>query len=186
MTDLWKRAAETVLEHEGGYVNDPADPGGATNWGVSLRFLKLEIELGRLYGDNFDFDGDGDVDAADIKMMPQADALEVYKARFWTPYGWDRFHPSIAIKAFDLGVNMGPRQAIKLLQRACRACGEEIADDGAMGPITAGTVRGLGEADAGALLAALRSEAAGFYRALIAARPAFDKYRRGWIRRAYA
>lgn len=181
------RAIEVVLQHEGGFVDHPSDPGGATNFGVSLRFLKAEVAAGRLDLDQFDFDDDGDIDEDDIRGLSREDAIAAYRFRFWDPYGWDRFHETIAIKSFDLAVNMGPRQAVKLLQRACKACGQDIADDGVLGPITARTIHRI-EQDVGpfALRAALRSEAAGFYRVLIAGNSAFSAFKTGWLRRAYA
>jgi lysozyme family protein len=181
------RAIEVVLDHEGGFVDHPSDPGGATNFGVSLRFLKAEIEAGRLDAALYDYDGDGDIDADDIRALTREDAIAAYRARFWDPHGWDRFHETIAIKVFDLAVNMGPRQAVKLLQRACRACSQNITDDGIIGPITVRTVQRI-EADLGpfALRAALRSEAAGFYRSLIAGNAKFAAFQTGWLRRAYS
>jgi lysozyme family protein len=184
---LFDRAIEVVLKHEGGYVDHPSDPGGATNYGVSLRFLKAEIADGRLDAEIYDYDDDRDIDADDIKALTRDDAIAAYRARFWDPHGWDRFHDIIAIKAFDLSVNMGPRQAIKLLQRACKACSQDIADDGIMGPITVRTVQRV-EEDLGpfSLRAALRSEAAGFYRSLIAGNSKFAAFQNGWMRRAYS
>lgn len=60
--EVWKRAADHVLKVEGGYVDDPNDAGGATNWGISLRFVKQS-------GVDLDIDGDGDIDAEDMKAL---------------------------------------------------------------------------------------------------------------------
>ena len=103
-----------VLEHEGGYTDHPADPGGATQWGVSLRLLH---ELG------YDVDGDGDVDAVRRQALTKS-------GRPWPSSGaswWDRYDYGslgtqlVAEKVFDLAVNMGPAQAHRILQRALRA-----------------------------------------------------------------
>ncbi len=59
----FEKAVEKVLEHEGGYVDHKNDPGGATNYGISLRFVKQST------GIDLDVDGDGDIDADDIKAM---------------------------------------------------------------------------------------------------------------------
>lgn len=175
-------ALTVVLEHEGGYVDDPDDPGGATNWGVSLRTLRA---LGDL---EFDVDGDGDIDADDIKALSRDDAGAFYRKVFWDRHGYGRFGDlMVATKVFDLAVNMGPGGGHKVLQRALRACGQDMADDGVLGPQTlAAVIAVIRSFGAEALLAALRSEAAGYYRSLIAAKPVRAKYERGWLRRAYS
>ena len=116
MTPDFSAAIKTVLKHEGGFVNDPDDPGGATNWGISLRFLKGQgLEVG-------DVDHDGDIDADDILKMSQSDAIAIYRQAFWVKNGYGSFPDHrVAAKTFDLCVNMGPRQAHKILQRAINA-----------------------------------------------------------------
>ena len=189
--DFFKLALATVLKHEGGFVDDPVDPGGATNFGISLRFLRAEIERSaELSLAEFDIDADGDLDAADMEGLTRDQAAELYRSAFWDRHKYGEISAAaIAIKVFDLAVNMGPRQAHKLLQRAIRAArGNPLADDGVLGPKTWGALISatLTPDDTHALLAALRSEAAGFYRALIAQKPRFVKYRGGWLSRAYA
>ena len=176
-------AVETVLEHEGGFVDDPKDTGGATNWGISLRFLReLEDADGDGYRDG-DLDRDGDVDAADIRRMTRAQAVELYRRHFWEPGGYVRLGSSlIATKLFDLAVNMGPRPAHRLAQQGLRAVGYQVTPDGFLGPKTVARIL---EAPPLELAAAIRSEAAGFYRVLIALKPVREKYRDGWLRRAY-
>ncbi len=175
-------AIDTVLEHEGGYVNDPDDPGGATNFGISLRYLRKAGELdGELIGD---IDADGDVDIDDIRAMSREDAEHIYKVMWWDRHRYARIRDqALATKVFDLAVNMGARQAHRLLQRACRAAGRPLVEDGIIGRNTLAAVNGL---DAEVLLAALRSEAAGFYRVLIARDPVRKKWETGWLRRAYS
>ena len=163
-------AVQATLDHEGGYVDHPSDPGGATKYGISLRFLR---DIG------VDIDRDGDVDADDIRGLTRQQAKLLYFRQFWQKNRYGSF-PSheIAAKVFDLSVNMGPRQAHKILQRALRACGEPIADDGIVGPRT---MAALNSAPDHCVLSAIRSEAAGFYRYL--RKPEFE---RGWLRRAYS
>ncbi len=178
-------AVTTVLKHEGGYVSDPDDPGGATNYGVSLRWLVSQGDID-LDGDgfnDFDFDKDGDVDADDIRAMNLKDAMEIYRRYWWDAYGYGQLPRLVGSKVFDLSVNMGPRQAHRLLQRAGRACGRDIAEDGILGPKTKGVITKLPPM---MVVSANRSEAAGFYRVLIAQKPIFEKYRDGWLRRAYS
>lgn len=173
-----------VLDHEGGFVNNPNDPGGATNWGVSLRWLK---SLGDMDGDGWmdgDLDHDGDVDIDDVRNMTQKEAVRFYFTHFWAKYRYYLIPDQrVATKVFDLTVNMGSRQSHKLLQRATRSLGHHIADDGIIGPIT---LRTINQCDINVLLAAQRSEAAGFYRMLIALKPhKRSEYEDGWLRRAY-
>jgi lysozyme family protein len=69
---VFETAIDVVLRHEGGFVNNVHDSGGATNFGISLRFL-------RDYPGDGDFDGDGDVDIDDIRKMTLTDAKRVYR-----------------------------------------------------------------------------------------------------------
>lgn len=188
----FNRAIRVVLAHEGGFVNDPDDPGGATNWGISLRWLinAGEIDLDGDGFHDFDMDRDGDLDIDDIAALSEADACKIYRLKFWEPYCFGQLPDSIAIKTFDLAVNMGHRQAFKLLQRACRANNLDIVDDGVIGPKTLAAIDQIARVNDGALVyghyTALRSEAAGFYRSLAAQKPTLEKYLKGWLRRAYS
>lgn len=176
------QAIKVVLHHEGGWAADPDDPGGATNYGWSLRTAKA---LGDLDGDgdlDFDLDHDGDVDAADLKKMTIQQAAEFYLRVFWRPE-YERLPQCIAIKTMDLAVNMGASQAHKLLQRAAYAVGDvRLVDDGVIGR---NTLTAIQQCDPEALLAALRCTAAGFYTELTIKRPRSRKYLGGWLNRAY-
>ena len=172
---IFEQAIKIVLEHEGGYTEDHA---GATNYGVSLRFLRGEgLDLG-------DIDGDGDIDADDIRAMDKEDAIRIYRRAFWIRYKYDRIlHRRVAIKVFDMCVNMGPRQAHRLLQRAARANEMPLKEDGIIGPISLKTINSI---SSGTVLTSLRSENAGFYRLLVEQKPEFEKYLNGWLNRAYS
>lgn len=172
MNQWFPYAFQMLMEHEGGFVNHPSDPGGATKYGISLRWLKLQGEIG-------DIDDDGDVDVDDIRALSPEMARDFYRIHWWDRYGYAHLNNrEVAAKIFDLAVNMGGRQAHKLLQRACCAAGYPAVDDGILGPKT---LKAANSSDAKILLGALRSEAACFYRSLH--KPEFIK---GWLRRAYA
>lgn len=174
----FERALAQVLAHEGGFVDDPADSGGATNWGISLRLLR-ELPQG-------DLDGNGKIDSQDIRCLTREQAGEFYRIHWWERYGYQDFPEAIGIKVFDLAVNMGPRPAHRLLQRAVRACGEQVVEDGILGPQSRQACARVTSITTEVLLAALRSEAAGYYRALCIQHPHLSRFRRGWLRRAYA
>jgi lysozyme family protein len=182
-SDLFNKAVITVLKHEGGFVQDPDDPGGATNYGISLRYLlgTGDLTLG-------DFNHDGQIDIKDIQQMTIAQATDIYHSQWWVKYGYENLADSdLAGKVFDTAINMGGSQAHILLQRSIRACGIVVTEDGQLGPKCFGAIATLvaaGSADA--LLSSFRSEQAGFYRTLIAKKPIFEKYKTGWLARAYS
>jgi len=163
MTDHFDYAIAFVLSHEGGYVHDPADPGGETKYGISKR----------QYPD------------LDIASLTREQAIEIYRRDWWDKYGYGKLtSPAIAAKVLDLSVNMGPRQAHILLQRALHAVGRrDVTIDGIIGPQT---IAAANSVSPDALLAALRAEAAAYYRQLVAARPELRRFEQGWLNRAYA
>jgi lysozyme family protein len=89
---------------------------------------------------------------------------------------------NIATKFFDLAVNMEIPQAVRLIQRALRSAGQTVADDGIIGPVT---LAAINKADPTDLLAALKSEAAGYYRLIANANPSQQRFITGWLNRAY-
>ena len=178
------KAILITLKHEGGFVNDPVDPGGATNWGVSIRFLKT---AGDGDGDGFldgDIDHDGDIDVDDIKNMTVDQARKIYRIHFWDKYDYDKIVDfTVAARLFDMTVNMGAKQAGKIIQRALNNCGQELVVDGKVGK---NTFAAINCTNPEILMAEIRQEHAQFYINLIAAKPQFEKYRKGWLRRAAA
>lgn len=180
--DYFDKAIKTVLKHEGGFVDDPADPGGATNFGVSIRYLK---QRGDLDGDGIldgDLDKDGDIDYHDIKNMTQQQAEHIYRTGFWDKHDLDQIKEYIiAERVFDMVVNMGPRQTGKIVQRACNYFGKGLVVDGIMGPKTFAAVNSLNEDK---LIREIRFNHAKFYLDLIEQRPTLAKFKNGWLRRA--
>ena len=116
-----------VLRREGGYVNDPDDPGGATNHGVTIGTLK---RLG------IDIDGDGDVDIDDVKQLSIGEAASIYKAHYFSGPKINMLPKVLQASVFDMYVNAGSR-AVKILQKLLRDKGFDIAIDGGIGPQTA-------------------------------------------------
>lgn len=110
------KAFEVLIGHEGGYVNNPSDPGGETKYGVSKRAYP-------------------DVDIANL-TIEQAKAI--YLRDYWQRARCDELPPTVAFQVFDTAVNSGIGQSIRFLQRAVG-----VADDGHVGPLTINAVRRL-------------------------------------------
>lgn len=176
-------AIPIVLKHEGIFSDNPNDPGGATKYGVSLRWLKsLGDNDGVLQGD---LDWDGDVDINDIKNMTLAQATELYRVQWWDKYRYGLIKDqALATKVFDAAVNMGEVQAHKLLQRACWSIDGygQIEDDGILGKKTLDFIN----TSTPPVISPYKSEIAGFYRALVALKPSRGEFINGWLRRAYS
>ncbi|MDR2267920.1 MAG: N-acetylmuramidase [Holosporaceae bacterium] len=160
-------AFETLLKFEGGYVNDPTDPGGETKYGVSKRaFPHL-----------------------DIKNLTQEDAKEIFYNSYWVKNRCGEIaeeSKEVGAKLFDMSVNMGPNTAAKLLQRAVRAIDAryKLAEDGIIGPLTITALEDAISTDGNAILAVMKSEAANYYRNLPTQLK--DRFLDGWLKRAYA
>ena len=158
-------AVDRVLLNEGGYSSNPADPGGATNFGISARQHP----------------------GLDIAALTRDAAVKIYWREWWLKFGFARLPAAAAAKTFDLAVNIGPAHAIECLQRALRACGHRVSEDGSLG---AETTLASARADSAALISALRSEAASYYRVTAALtrgprQNADREFLQGWLNRAY-
>lgn len=168
-----------TLEHEGFLSDDPDDRGRATKYGISLAFLE---DLQDDDGDGFldgDINRDGVVDARDIYELTLDEAIGIYRSRFWEPYRFEEiFDQSVANKAFDLCVNMGPRRAGRVFQRAIKYFFPDIKVDGIVGPRTLWCAN---ECNPGQLLVEHKHEAARKYRELNN-----PKFINGWLNRAYS
>lgn len=111
MNELFDKAHAFVEKWEGGFCNDKNDPGGATKYGVSLRFLRQE---------GYDIDGDGDIDIDDVRAVTKDDARRIFRKHFWLVdfQKLAETHPRMAWICYDTAVNMGPGYAKRLCQQA--------------------------------------------------------------------
>lgn len=143
---------------DGGYTNDPLDAGGETKYGISKRA-------------NPDLD---------IPNLTLTEAKERYRIRYWNGYGM-LSSQKIANKVFDLAVNLGNKQANKILQQACGESGLPTTVDGQFGP---NTIAAANSCDETTLLDFIRMEAKSYYLRIVDANPSQGKFLNGWLKRA--
>ncbi len=188
------RAFAKLLGIEGDFVDDPVDRGGATKYGISLRFLAAEGAFDD-NGDGFadyDLDMDGDIDGRDVRLITIDQAGYLYHRFFWTALECESFPEPIGEMLFDQGVNGGATAARKLLQRAINACfartGYSLIEvDGKIGPETRGAldkVLANGWLGMDAFVEAFREAARDRYRAIVRRYPKQKRFLNGWLNRA--
>lgn len=120
MSEKFLKAINRVLGNEGGYVNDPQDPGGETNWGISKRSYP----------------------SLSIKELTRDQAIAIYEKDFWIPAHCEELSDGAGYQLLDSAVNHGISQSIHLIQRALG-----IADDGIFGTHTLETLQATSETD---------------------------------------
>lgn len=174
---LFLPAFEALIVNEGGFSNHEKDPGGATQYGISLRFLQ---SLGT-YGD---IDKNRIVDEQDIKLIDLDFSKEIYKKYFWdnNKYG-DISSQGVATKIFDMAVNMGSVRANKLLQEACNHVSDDdrLTTDGVIGGKTLGKVNKIDASMMQNLLACLSSN---YYLRICEGNNSLRAFLKGWLVRA--
>ena len=146
---------EVVLHHEGGYVNDPKDPGGETNFGIANR-------------------SHPDVDIANLT---KDGAKEIYKEHYWDKNKVESLSEELRHIYFDMCVNQGRGRAVKILQKAANAKGADLVVDGGMGPKTIAAMEGVE-------LQRVRAYRVKYYADLVTRKPDLEKFYFGWFRRA--
>ena len=182
MTQSVKDMAGEIVAREGGFVNDPDDPGGATNHGVTIHTMK---RLG------IDLDRDGDVDVDDVKMLTRDDAVRIFMKHYFHKPRISELPETLHDTVFDMYVNAGGN-AIKILQRLLRDMAQPVGSiDGAIGPNTIAAAKAAADAAPEYLRDAYGIARRNYYLRLADRRPASRKYARtrsggkgGWIRRA--
>ena len=145
---------EVVLKHEGGYVNDPVDPGGETNFGIAKR-------------------SHPDVD---IKNLTEEGAKEIYYQDYWMKNRVPQLPDELKHIYFDMCINQGRGRAVKILQQAANAKGANLKVDGGLGPKTIGALNGVE-------LQRVRAYRIKYYADLVTRKPDLEKFYFGWFRR---
>lgn len=153
MTDRFATMIDRVLSHEGGYVNHPKDPGGETNWGVTIGVARENGYTGPM------------------RTMPRSEAIRIYRRAFWDRVGGDNLPAEVVFQVFDAAVNHGIGNAVRWMQRTVGA-----AEDGRVGPLTLRAVKAYDTADFVLRFNAIRLR---FYTSL----STFATFGRGWTNR---
>lgn len=152
----FSEAIVTILKHEGGYVNDKVDPGGETKYGISKKSFPQY----------------------DIKNLSIEDAKDIYRRHFWDTSKSEKIKAELRLDYFDMCVNMGQGNAVKILQKTVNnSPGEKISVDGRIGPMTI-------EASNRVSVKRLRSFRVLYYAKLIMKKPTLEKYWYGWFKRS--
>jgi lysozyme family protein len=176
-----EQIAQEIVAREGGYVDDPDDPGGATNFGVTIHTMRrLGLDLTR----------DGVVDALDVRALTRDQAVALFIDHYYQRPGIARLPQSLQPSVFDMYVNAGSN-AVKILQRLLREMGQEIEVDGVIGPQTAAAAEAAAKAAPDHIADAYGIARRNYYLRLADARPESRKFARsrtggkgGWIKRA--
>ena len=150
------QAFDQLLEHEGGYSDHAADPGGKTRYGITESVAREHGYRG------------------DMRKLPLEAARLIYRAAYWDAVRADELPPAVRYAVFDGAVNSGVRQSVRWLQRAVDA-----TDDGVLGPQT---LRAVQRQEPEALLRKLLAQRLNFMAAL----PTWPSFGRGWARRVAA
>jgi lysozyme family protein len=164
MADRFDICFAFTLREEGGYVDDPSDPGGATNMGITLATYRQWSDDPNL----------GDVQVKDL--MPKT-ARAIYRSLYWNPLRADALPAGVDLSVFDMGVNAGIWRSARLLQQALGFTGDDV--DGSIGPET---LAAAGRFDPRSLVNDLADRQAAYYRSL----PDFPTFGTGWLNRTEA
>lgn len=145
-----------TLEAEGGWADNPDDPGGATNKGITLSTFRI-YQPGAT--------------ADDLRVIPDAIVAQIYREMFWDRMNGDTLPAGVDLTVFDFGVNSGPTRSRRLLQQAVG-----VTADGVLGPISMGAIAKASPSEVIARLSGLQKA---HYESL----DDFDEFGRGWIAR---
>jgi lysozyme family protein len=146
-----------IFKAEGGYADNPADPGGPTNYGITLATLRA-------------YEGDPNLTAEDVKKLTPAVAREIYRTAYWNRMQCGALPAGLDLEVFDFGVNSGPAESVKTLQRLVG-----VTQDGSVGPITLAAVR---QFNVGDLIGRFAQARLAFYQSLN-----MPEFEQGWATR---
>jgi lysozyme family protein len=157
MKENFEKSLALILKHEGGYVDNPKDPGGATNLGCTKKVW--EEWVGH------------EVTKDDIKALKVSDIAPLYKAKYWDAVKGDLLPAGVDYAVFDLAINSGPGRAAKTLQQVLN-----ITADGQIGPATLSTLEAANPRDVATRVCEARL-------AFLQGLPTYGTFGKGWSRR---
>jgi lysozyme family protein len=167
---LKQKTIEGIIAVEGGYVNDPSDSGGETNFGVTIAVARANGYEGTMHD------------------MPKSVAFDIYATQYWDSMFGDQLaglSEAVAIEVIDTAVNMGTGRASRFLQRALNVLlsGEALKVDGQVGPATVGALSlYLRRRDEQTLVKALNCLQGAFYIELAERREKDERFVYGWLK----
>ncbi|MDB5614089.1 MAG: hypothetical protein JWQ22_1742 [Devosia sp.] len=155
---------DAVLLHEGGYVNHPADPGGATNLGITHKTLARWRQVSPWWA----------LPKSEVQALQRVEAARIYRSSYWDRIQGGQLPPGIDLALFDFAVNSGPDRAIRMLQAEL-----DVAVDGQIGPLT---LDAIGRRAAGGLINAFCDRRLAFLNRV----STFATFGKGWTNRVAA
>jgi len=169
----WPKALNWVFGAEGDYSNDADDAGGATRYGISLRYLKGKGTIG-------DINNDGDIDEQDIRELNRSSAATFYRADFWDKCRCGQMPFPLAVIIFDQAVNTGVRTAARMLQKHVGA-----KTDGVIGPNTLSKVLIKFNRNPTWFIASYLGKRSRYYHDISVKNPTLEKFINGWFNRLF-
>lgn len=157
MINNWDKSFAELIKSEGGFVNNPKDPGGATNWGVTKAVWEAWVKH--------------TVTVDDMKNLTQEEVKPLYYEKYWKPVKADELPIGVDFLVFSFGVNAGVGRAIKTLQTSLG-----VVADGAIG---SNTMKKIQEADSKTLIENFSNAKISFYKSL----STFPTFGKGWLNR---
>jgi lysozyme family protein len=151
-----------VLRWEGGFVDNPADPGGRTNKGITQKVYDAwRQQQGQ--------------DLRDVKLIEDPEVATIYQSQYWTPACCEDLAAPLALAEFDTAVNMGVKRSIRFLQSAVKCTA-----DGSFGP---GTQQAIAACDPGDALVGYCNAREAYYKQLVQQNAALNVFLKGWLNR---
>lgn len=154
---MFESCVNIVLQKEGGFVNHSADPGGATNYGITIKVLSEYRKT--------------KVSVEDVQRLSIGEAKQIYFKNYWKPIQGDQLPIGVNLSVFDFAVNAGVSRAAKTLQKIVN-----VQQDGIIGLVTLKAVQTFDVED---MIKRLAAERVLFYRSL----KTFSVFGKGWLRR---
>lgn len=146
-----------VLKHEGGFVDHPLDPGGATNKGITQKTYDVH-RIGR------------GKKPQSVRLIELAEVADIYRSMFWEPIRGDELPIGWDYAIFDFGVNIGPARAVRYAQLTLK-----LRDDGVVGPKTIAALKAATKENLDAYIDKRRE--------FLCSLPTFVTFGKGWLRR---